>query len=47
MDDLKNELIKGQRLAVDETVSSWSGLVRPAMPPRPPRHQRAPQTVPR
>ena len=48
LDDLKNELIKGQRLAVDEDGASWSGLVMPALHPRPPRHQppadRAPLT---
>src|SRR5262244_539162 len=37
LEDVKNELIEGQRLAVDErdTVLVWTGTV-PAMPPTPP-----------
>src|SRR5437588_10664964 len=37
LDDLKNELIEGQRLAVDErgNVLVWSGAAAPHMPPAP------------
>ena len=34
LEDLKSELIEGQRLAVDESGQSWSGPVTPAPPPR-------------
>src|SRR5207253_2062653 len=37
LEDLKNELIEGQRLAVDErgNVLVWSGAVAPPTPPAP------------
>src|SRR3989475_3291829 len=38
LEDLKNELIEGQRLAVDEggNVLVWSGMAAPPAPPAPP-----------
>ena len=47
LEDLKDELIEGQRLAIDEegNVLVWTGAAGPR--PRPPRHQPAPRTVPR
>src|SRR5919201_1173045 len=38
LEDLKNELIEGQRLAVDErgNVLVWSGVAAPHLPPTPP-----------
>src|SRR5207249_11367324 len=37
LEDLKNELIEGQRLAVDErgNVLAWSGVAAPYTPPAP------------
>ena len=49
LEDLKHELIKGQRLAVDEEgeLLVWTGIGGPILeaPPSPPPQQRAAQDI--
>ena len=47
LEDLKDELIEGQRLAVDEDgARAWSGPATPALRPLPPRRRAAPGPAP-